>query len=264
MPIASSVDKSPLKFFLLVFVLSVPFWLIGTVTQLPKEIPINLPISSFMTFNPLIAALILSYKDNKSAGMKELLKRALDHKGIQKRWYIPVLFLMPAMIFLAYWVMLLIGLPLPAEPHIPLLLVLILFPVFFITAFGEEVGWLGYAIDPMQDRWGALKASIILASVWSLWHLWPYIQTNNGLAWVIWQSLGSLPLRILIVWLYNNTGKSILAGTLSHAMINVSEFSFPNYGSHYDPFISSIIFALAAAIVIFLWGPKTFTRYRFA
>ena len=71
MHIISSVGKSPLKFFLLVVVLSVPYWLIGTVTELPKEIPINLPISSLMTFNPLIAALILSYKDNKSAAAIE-------------------------------------------------------------------------------------------------------------------------------------------------------------------------------------------------
>jgi uncharacterized protein len=116
----------------------------------------------------------------------------------------------------------------------------------------------------MQDWWGALKASTVLGAVWALWHLWPYIQTGNGPAWVMWQSLGSIPLRILIVWLYNNTGKSILAGILFHAMVNVSEFSFPNYGSHYDPFISCIIFALVAAIVVFLWGPRTFTRYRFA
>jgi uncharacterized protein len=66
---------------------------------------------------------------------------------------------------LAYWVMHLVGLPLP-EPDIPLLLVVILFPVFFMTAMGEEMGWLGYAIDPMQDRWGALKASIIMGAVW--------------------------------------------------------------------------------------------------
>jgi hypothetical protein len=111
---------------------------------------------------------------------------------------------------------------------------------------------------------GALKASTVLGAVWALWHLWPYIQTGNGPAWVMWQSLGSIPLRILIVWLYNNTGKSILAGILFHAMVNVSEFSFPNYGSHYDPFISCIIFALVAAIVVFMWGPRTFIRYRFA
>ena len=261
---SSSADKPLLKFFLLVFVLSVPFWLLDIIIQFPEEISINLPVSSLQAFNPLIAALILTYRRNKSPGIEELLKRAFDYKRIKKkRWYIPIIFLMPAMMFLAYWIMILAGLPLP-QPYIPLMLVLTFFPVFFVFAVGEEVGWLGYAIDPMQDRWGALKASIILGTIWELWHLWPYIQTGNGPAWVMWQSLGSIPLRILIVWLYNNTGKSIFAGILFHAMVNVSEFSIPNYGSHYDPFISCIIFALVAAIVVFMWGPRTFTRYRFA
>src|SRR5215208_5496187 len=118
-----------------------------------------------MAFNPLIAVLILNYRYNKSAGTKDLLKRAFDYKRIkEKRWYVPIIFLMHAMMFLAYWVMHLVGLPLP-EP-------VILFPVFFMTAMGEEMGWLGYAIDPMQDRLGALKASIIMGAVWGLWHLW--------------------------------------------------------------------------------------------
>jgi membrane protease YdiL (CAAX protease family) len=263
----SLLDNKPLlEFFSLVFVLSIPFWVVDVlITQLPKGIPINLPASSLMAFNPLIAALILTYRYKKSAGIKDLVKTVFDHKRIKrKRWCVPTILLMPAMLFLSYWVMYLVGLPPLPQPNIPLLYVLVLFPVFFITAIGEEVGWLGYAIDPMQDRWGALYASMILGIVWALWHLWGYIQTDNGLEWVIWQFLGSIPLRILIVWIYNNTGKGTLAGILFHAMINVSEFSFPNYGSHYDPFISTIIFASAAAIVVFLWSPKTLTRYRCA
>ncbi len=262
---SSLLDKSLLEFFLLVFVLSIPFWLVDVLIQLPKGIPINLPISSLMAFNPLIATtLILTYRYNKSAGIKELVKKAFDYGRVKKkRWYVPIIFLAPTMLFLAYWVMYLTGLPLP-EPDIPILLVAILFPLFFISALGEEPGWLGYAIDPMQERWGALIASIILGTVWGLWHFWGYVELNNGPEWAIWQFLGSIPLRILIVWFYNNTGKSILAGILFHAMINVSEFSFPNYGSHYDPFISAIIFALVAAIVVFLWSPKTLARYRCA
>jgi uncharacterized protein len=263
--ISSSADKSHLpKFFLLVFVLSIPFWLVDVLTQMPKGIPINLPTSSLMAFNPLIAALILTYRYKKSAGIKDLVKKAFDYKRIKrKRWYVPTILLMPAMLFLSYLVMYLVGLPLP-QPNISFLFVLILFPLFFVTALGEEAGWLGYAIDPMQERWGALYASIILGIVWGLWHLGGYIQTNNGLEWAIWQFLGSIPLRILITWIYNNTGKSIFAGILFHAMINVSEFSFPNYGSHYDPFISAIIFTAVAAIVVFLWSPKTLIRYRLA
>lgn len=182
----------------------------------------------------------------------------IRHKGIKKKWYVPIFLLMPAMRFLAYLTMLLFGLSLPG-PYTPIQLLMILFalfPIFFISAFTEEVGRLGYAIDPMQDRWGTLKASLILGSIWELWHFWPYIQTNNGIEWILWQSLGSLPLRILIVWLYNNTRKAILAGILFHTMINVREFSFPNYGSHYDPFISAIIFSLVAAIVTFIRGAQ--------
>jgi uncharacterized protein len=49
--------RSPLTFFLLVFALSVPFWLMGAVTGL--ELLPGLPVSSLMACCPLLAALIL-------------------------------------------------------------------------------------------------------------------------------------------------------------------------------------------------------------
>jgi hypothetical protein len=70
-----------------------------------------------------------------------------------------------------------------------------------------------------------------------------------------------IPARVIIVWIYNNTGKSLFATILYHAMSNVSMFLFPNYGSHYDPFITSIILVSIAAIVVFAWGPKTLARF---
>jgi hypothetical protein len=53
-----------------------------------------------------------------------------------------------------------------------------------------------------------------------------------------------------MVWIYNNTGHSILAMVLFHAMINESEMMFPNLGSHYDPFIPFVILTVIAAIVV--------------
>jgi hypothetical protein len=47
-------------------------------------------------------------------------------------------------------------------------------------------------------------------------------------------------------------------------MHNVIAFLFPNYGSHYDPFVAFILMAVAAAIVTLSWGPKTLARYRYA
>ncbi|MGB7923344.1 MAG: hypothetical protein WCF57_08870 [Pyrinomonadaceae bacterium] len=68
------------------------------------------------------------------------------------------------------------------------------------------------------------------------------------------------PFRILIVWLYNNTGRSVFAASLFHAKSNVSQFSFPNFGSHYDPFLACIILTFAAGAVTFLYGPEALAR----
>ena len=80
----------------------------------------------------------------------------------------------------------LIELPLPT-PYIPILLIPVLLVIFYIGAVGEEIGWSGYAIDPMQNRWGALKASIILGLIWATLHIVPYIQTYNPPSWIAWQ-----------------------------------------------------------------------------
>ena len=87
-------NKSPLKFFLLVFVLSIPFWILGAVAADFTEIlPIKLPISALMTFCPLIAAAILVYKERKFQGVKELLKLTFDFEKIKdKKWYLPIVF----------------------------------------------------------------------------------------------------------------------------------------------------------------------------
>ncbi len=261
---SASFKKSPLQFFVLVFALSIPFWLIGAMAEnLAKGLPINLPVSSLTTFCPLIAAFILVYREDKPGGIRRLLKRVFDYKRIkQKIWYVPIIFLMPIIMLLSYGVMLLLGLPLP-EPHIPFLTIPILFVVFFIGAIGEEAGWMGYAVDPMQDRWSALKTSIILGSVWAIWHVVPFIQAHHPPTWIVWQCFSQVAARILIVWLYNNTGKSLFAAILFHDMMNVSEFSFPNNGSHYDPAITGAIIAITAVIVTFLWGSKTLARYRY-
>jgi len=261
------VKKSPTKFFLLVFALSIPFWLIGGMAEhVSTGLPLNIPVSALgLPFCPLIAALILVYREGELGGIRRLLKRVFDYKRIkQKIWYVPTIFLMPAIMLLSYGVMRLMELPLP-QPYIPFLAIPTLFAVFFIGAVGEETGWMGYAVDPMQDRWSALKTSIILGLVGgAIWHIVPLIQAHRTPAWITWQCFTILVTRILVVWLYNNTGKSVFAAILFHAMVNVSNSLFPNYGSHYDPAIVGLITAMIAVVVTFLWGSKTLAWYRYA
>jgi len=258
----ASQEKLPLDYFVFVFALAVPFWLFGG-GKLP--LPINLPVAALVTFVPMIAAALLSYRQHGLTGVKRLFKKAWDYRNTRQGiWYVPVLFLAPVIYVSSYAVMRLTGLPLPDPITIPVQLAPVLFALFFISDTGEELGWSGYAIDPIQNRWGAVKASLILGVVWAIWHTIPFVQTGNSATWVAWQGLKTVAMRMVIIWLYNKTGKSVFAATLFHTADNVSWSLFPNYGSHYDPFVTGLMTWVAAGIVIIGWGSKTVARYRHA
>jgi membrane protease YdiL (CAAX protease family) len=151
--------------------------------------------------------------------------------------------------------------PVPA-PDISIPAALALLLAFLVAGLGEELGWSGYAIDPLQERYGALAAAVLLGLNWAAWHIVPLLQAHRAPAWIAWWSLATVGLRIVTVWLYNNTGKSVFAAALFHAMCNVSWQLFPIQGSHYDPRFVGPIVAIAAAIVAFLWGPATLAHCR--
>lgn len=177
--------KPPLRFILLIFALSIPFWVAGAVAaRYPKALPIDLPVSALMAVCPLVAALILTHREHRPGGVKNLLKRAFDCRRIRKKtWYVPIVLLMPAIMVLSYGLMRLLGRPLP-QPHIPLGVIPIFFIAFFIGAAGEELGWSGYILDPMQRRWGALQAGLLLGSVWAAWHVVPWAQARPDPMWI--------------------------------------------------------------------------------
>jgi membrane protease YdiL (CAAX protease family) len=269
---SSSTPRSPWLFFalvfILVFILAAPLWLFGTLSDqgLLKELGINLLISALIFVCPLLAAMILIYRDERLAGIGRLVARAFDYQRIKPAlWYAPILLLLPALYALSYGIMRLLGTPLPM-PQMSLPTVPILFALFFVSAACEEVGWTGYATDPLQARWGALGASLIIGIVWATVHIAPDVQGGHTWAWIAGQRGFSVALRVLLIWLYNNAGKSVFAAILVHDMDNVSVFTlFPNGGgSHYIPAITAALTAIAAALVTFLWGAKTLAQYRYA
>ena len=244
----------PLKFFLLVFALSIPFWILGaTAKDLTHSLPVKLPISALMAICPALAALLLVAKESGLRGVKTMLNSVFDQAKIKdKKWYGLIVFLMPAITVLSYWTIRLAGIPLPAA-QTPLLSTLLFSFVFFVGAIGEEMGWTGYVTDPLQRRWGPLGASIILGMVWAIWHIIPYTQIPQPATWIVWQCLSTVLLRIIMVWLYNRAGKSLFAMVLFHATINVSLVLFPTYGSHYSPLVGAGLLMLTVAVIAFFW-----------
>jgi hypothetical protein len=244
------------RYLLWVFILSLPFWLVGGLVE-TQALPLNLPVSALMAFNPLIVALALTFREQGGKTVLDLLRRVLDYPRIRdKRWVLPIFLLMPLLMVLTYGLMRLSGRDLPAA-QMSAWLALPLFAVFFLTAIGEELGWQGYAYPILQRRWNALQAGIFLGVVWAVWHIIPYMQMQHSTAWVLWQGVATVGLRVLIVWMYANTGESLFAAIAFHVSINVSNFLFPNYGSHYDPFYASLVILATVAGVVRVWGART-------
>jgi membrane protease YdiL (CAAX protease family) len=245
-------NRSPAQFIGLVFALSVPLWLIGG-SKLP--LPVNLPTSALTTFVPALAAVILIYRQSGAAGIFGLLRRVVDFRRIpRKRWLLPCLLLAPLLYVISYIFMRGAGLPLPEVALIPWQTLPGFFALYFVSAAGEEIGWTAYAIEPMQARHGTLPASFLLGVVWAVWHAATFLQTGNPPDWVLWQSLKTVAMRVLIVWLYNHVGHSLFAVILYHTSDNLGWSLFPTYGSHYNPQVTSSLSWLVVGLILAIRG----------
>ena len=207
-------NRSPLTFFVRVVALSTPYFWIGSVTKL-QPMP-GLSVSVLAAFCPMLAALWLVRRASGTTGVRNLLKRSVNFKRItDKRWYLPMLLLMPAVSVVVYGLMLGLDLPLPISPtpaksttqvlaNLPIVSALLMFAAFFILALGEELGWSGYVLDPLQERWSALRASLILGAVGVAWHLVPLLVImHRPPEWIARWCVYAVAFRILVVWLFN-------------------------------------------------------------
>src|ERR1700679_1244423 len=128
---SARTKNSPFKFIAFVYVLSIPFWIIGWLTEsAAKSTKVNIPTSALMAVCPIIAALFFTYRENGLDGSKRLLSRIFDYKRInRKAWYAPIILLMPIVSILAYAVMRITGFPLPRDIYLPFQLL----PAFIVV-----------------------------------------------------------------------------------------------------------------------------------
>jgi len=97
--------------------------------------------------------------------------------------------------------------------------------LIFVGALGEETGWRGYALPQLQHRFSPLASSLILAGLWFGWHLPQFwvIGTYRDFTPVqyVGMFLGLACGAVVLTWLYNRSGGSILLVAVWHALYNV-------------------------------------------
>ena len=256
----------PVAFFVLTFLLSIPFYVLSGLAYLnilfPPEVG-GLCVALF-ALTPIASASILTYRKSGWNGVKKLLTRIFDSKRIEKKqWYAPILLLMPLIFLLSLAIMVVSGATIPAALA-PTVALPAVFLFFLVLAAGEEVGWMGLAFPPMQEKLGALKASLVLGLIWAVWHLPFLVVMMSDSVTILSQFFTLLGTRILIAWIFNNTGQSVFATVVFHAADNAALVTLPEISaiSPAATVVHCILILLAAVIVTVLWGPQTLAGFR--
>ncbi len=222
---------------------------------------------------PLLAGIVMTAVVRGQRGFQDLWQRLIDLRRIGGEWYGVIFLLPPLVTLLAAGIAHLFGAagqPLDPGPllgrlrHPASLLFFVVF-IFLLGPLPEEIGWRGYALDRLQERWSALTASLVLGFAWGLWHLPLFFMENY------YQNFGGEapdPLRffydiilsaILITWIYNNTRRSVLAAVLFHFMLNLSGELLP-VSAQVELYKTALTTAVVM-VVVWCWGFERLSRH---
>jgi membrane protease YdiL (CAAX protease family) len=196
-------------------------------------VPPASPMGGFLlllgTYAPTIAALLLTWRDDGAPGVRALVGRIFKG-GIAPKYiviavsYIAVIKLTAAVIHRAiFGAWPLFG----AEP-----LVLLPFAILLSTPVqaGEEIGWRGYALPRLTERFGLAAASVILGLIWAFWHLPQFFIASADTyhqAFIPW-AIQVVGLSVVMAWLYARTRGNLLIVMLMHAAANNTKDIVPS------------------------------------
>jgi CAAX protease family protein len=136
----------------------------------------------------------------------------------------------------------------------------VLLPLFLITALGEEVGWRGYALPRLQRHLSPLSASVILGVNWAAFH-WVALGRNPNRPWA-YLAVGSaslIAMSVVMTWLFNRTGSSVVLMVVLHATYDVISIGVVPLAETRLPLLAFTLGGTVlwlVAVVIVLNGPQ--------
>jgi membrane protease YdiL (CAAX protease family) len=221
---------------------------------------------------PFLAAVFLTHWREPAAVQRSFWRRTFDPRPVGARWWAVTLLLHPAIVALAFAIDAALGgtpPPMDAQAGSAAGWIAFLFFIFWFGPLPEEMGWRGFALDRLQMRMPALAASVVLGSVWAIWHVPLFFvpgsfQAGIGLGttrfWIFLFSM--VPLSVLMTWVFNNAQRSTLTAVLIHYTGNLCGALFTKTDRVAG--LEAALLTAAAAAVVIGWGSRDLARGRAA
>jgi len=181
------------------------------------------------TFAPALVALALTERAEGRAATRVLLGQ-MFHWRMRVRWYVFAIGFIPVIKLLLALVHRVATGAWPRFGHEAWYVMAAAIIVSTWAQAGEEIGWRGYALPRLSERFGLALASVILGILWASWHLPLFFIPASDLFGQ------SFPLYLLQVtalstamaWLYWRTDGSLLLVMLLHAAVNNTKDIVPS------------------------------------
>ena len=184
------------------------------------------PLAYLTIWSPAIAALTTIYTTQGPEATRQYLQRLKEPSN--KRWLLLALLLPPTISLTSSTIIHLATGNGLTTPQITQNLII---TTLLIATEGpiEELGWRGYALPILQKKYRPLTASLILGTIWGIWHI-PAFLVSSIMTGTIQGSLISIIVRfiantvitsIIMTTIYNATKGNIPTSMLYHAMLNI-------------------------------------------
>ena len=246
------------RFFIITFAFSWMLWLLPVLrsTVLP-DLPETVGLlGMFAPFGPGVAAFWLVRRAAGREGVRRLWLRGW-RSDFDKRWLIPALGLGPLVGLLSVVGVVAFGGEIGWDDGVaPAMILPVFLLIYFANALPEEYGWRGFALDPLQRRFNALGASLVLGLIWGLWHLpLVFIEGTTQASIPFYEFvLQTMVLAVLYTWLYNNTGGSVLVAALFHASANIAGAAIPTWTTELGRWVNFVLLLVIAGAVVWRYG----------
>jgi len=179
---------------------------------------------------PILSGFIMTAVTEGRPGIARLLRRMVCWRvGI--RWYVFALVGLPVTMVLATFIRLSASesFNISARPFFLDYLGVFISMALIGGPLFEEPGWTGFAQPRLQRLCGPLIGGLILGSLWAVWHLPGFLIPSQDLTdipprgtvldFVVF-ALALVGLRLIIIWVVNNTRNSVFMAILLHASWN--------------------------------------------
>ena len=227
--------RSLLKFFLLTYAVAWICWTAagiisrGTESAAPALAVFAGVLFLLGTFAPGLVALALTERTEGHAATRGLLRQIFRWR-VGARWYVFAIGYIPAIKLSVALVHRVATGAWPGFGQEPWYFMAAAIAISTWAQAGEEIGWRGYALPRLSERFGLAPASVILGIIWACWHLpFFFIPASDtfGQSFPLYL-LQVTALSVAMAWLYWRTDGSLLLVMLLHAAVNNTKDIVPS------------------------------------